>query len=54
MHLKLCLYFSGYTTEHSPCTFRLHVSKVSPKSFEPFGEEAKYIVVHAVVSRCMY
>jgi len=47
-------YFSGHTTELAPCIFRLHVSKVSPKRFEPFGEKAKYIVIHAVVALCMY
>lgn len=44
MHLKLFLYFSGYTTERSPCIFRLHVSKVSPKSFEPFGEKQRIVL----------
>jgi hypothetical protein len=55
MHLKLFLYFSGHITELPPCIsriFRLNVSKVSSKSFEPFGEKATYIDTHAVVASC--
>ena len=40
---RFFLYFSGHITELPPCSFRLHVSKVSPKSFEPFGEKQRIL-----------